>query len=213
MGGPPFHVKQILTDAERMGLALASDSADRLIRLTDVLGDRALRLGLVAKGDAGRLYPRHVRDCLRAAALIEESDRRAYDLGSGAGLPGLVLAIAVPACSFVLVESRRRAAAFLEWAVAELEVRNASVAPSRVEDMEGQADLAAARAFAPLDRAWEAAVPLLRPGGRLVYFAGAGLRDPEGAARSLARPEPAGSVRLDPVFEKAAPLVIMSRKE
>jgi 16S rRNA (guanine(527)-N(7))-methyltransferase RsmG len=212
MGEPPFHVKRVLGDARRIGVDLPRESAAHLLEYAELLKGRGIQLGLVAEGDADRLYLRHLRDSLRAARFIERGDRLAYDLGSGAGLPGLVLAIAVPSCSFVLIESRRQAAAFLEWAVQRLQLRNAAVALRRAEGVEGGADLATARAFAPLDRAWEAAAPLLRPGGRLIYFAGRGLRDPEASASSLTRPERAASVRVDSVVENAAPLVIMARR-
>ncbi len=213
MGEASFPVKQVLRDARRMGILLPPRSAERLLLYVELLEERGVRLGLLARGDADRLYPRHILDSLRAARYVGGGDRLAYDLGSGAGLPGMVLAISVPTCSFVLIESRRRAATFLEWAVQRLELENATVALSRAEDVMKPADLATARAFAPLDRAWEAAVPLLRPGGRLVYFAGRGLRDPESAALSLTRPEAPASVRVDPVVENSTPLVIMARKQ
>ncbi len=203
----------VLSDAGRIGLDLARGSAERLLLYAKILGERGVALGLLARGDAHRVYPRHILDCLRAVRYTEDGDRLAYDLGSGAGLPGLVLAIAKPECSFVLVDPRRRAAAFLELAVDRLELKNAVVAMSRAEDLGRPADLVTARAFAPLERAWEAAIPLLHPGGRLVYFAGRRLREPGLAARSLASPETPASVRVDPVVENATPLVIMARRQ
>ena len=89
----------------------------------------------------------------------------------------------------MLVESRHWRAAFLELVVAELEL-NARVERARVETMGVQADLAVSRAFAPLAKTWALAGPLLKPGGRLVFFAGRALEDPEAVARAAAGDEP-----------------------
>lgn len=199
-------------DAAGFGVRLSERQGRLLVRLHDLLLERAVPLGLVGERDAGRLYERHVLDSLAAAAAFEPSDRLAYDLGSGAGLPGLVLAIALPGCRFVLVEPRRRRAGFLELAAERLGLGNVSVAVARAEDLgEGEGDVVTARAFAPLERSWRAAFRLLRPGGRLVYFAGRGLRDPLAAAASVAAPEPPGEISLLRVLESAPPLVIMAR--
>jgi 16S rRNA (guanine527-N7)-methyltransferase len=178
------------------------------VRYTELLEQRALALGLVAEGDAGRIYARHVLDSLRAARHIEPSDTLAYDLGAGAGFPGMVLAAAIPSCLFVLVEARRRAAAFLEWAVEELDLKNARVAVTPAERIGEPADVATARAFGSLQRSWEVAAPLLRPGGRLVYFGGRRFRRPE----RVTDPERPAQIAVDSSVENAGPLVIMTRK-
>ena len=130
-------------------------------------------MGLVAEGDRERIRERHIEDSLRALDCIGVSDRRVADLGSGAGLPGVPLAIALPSVEFVLVEARRRRGAFLEMVVATLRLQNVSVQVGRVEDLDLRVDLCVARAFAPLQASWRSAERLLGPGGRLVYFAGA----------------------------------------
>ena len=175
----------------------------------EMLLHRAPTLGLVARGDLVRLRQRHIEDSLRAARSVLPTDRLAYDLGSGAGLPGLVLAVAVPACRFVLVESRSKRAGFLELVVARLELSNAEVAHGRAEDLSTPADLVTARAFAPLERTWSVAHPLLRRGGRLVFFAGKG-EDPSRAAR-LTDPEPPVEMDVEKGLANQGPLVIMAR--
>jgi 16S rRNA (guanine527-N7)-methyltransferase len=130
----------------------------------------------------------------------------AVDLGSGAGLPGLVVAIAVPSLSVTLAEVRQRRAAFLEFAVEQLGVANVTVAARRLEDLTGEVDLCFARAFAPLPQAWTVAERLLGPGGRLVYFAGSGSDAPPGALGATVL-----EVREAPLLESAGPLVIMAR--
>lgn len=163
--------------------------------------------GLIASSDAERIRERHVLDCLRAVAAIRPGDSTAYDLGSGAGLPGLVVAIAAPSVHVGLVEPRRARIAFIELAIERLELPNASVLAARVQALEAQVDLCFARAFAPPAAAWRAALPLLRPGGRLVYFAGAGAA---GSPDPL--PGAASVERLDtPLLESSGPLTIMTR--
>lgn len=196
---------EILADAAELGVHLSPTQAEGLRRYGDLLLDRAVPLGLVAEGDASRIYHRHVLDSLAAAPAFLPSDRLAYDLGSGAGLPGVVLALALPRIRFVLVESRSKRAGFLELVVGDLDLPNVEVLVSRVEDVRDGGDVATARAFAPLERSWEAARRILRPGGRLVYFAGRGTEDPERRAGAL--PD-VGAVSL---LDSSTTLVIMAR--
>lgn len=180
----------------------------------ELLRSRAIPMGLIASSDEGMLRERHILDSLRAVRAVREADTRCFDIGSGAGLPGIPLAIALPDREFVLIESRKRRAGFLELAVEVLELRNVEILPQRVESVGERvragdlapADLATSRALAPLDYSWRLAEPVLRPGGRLVYFGGAGLEDPEAAAR---RAGVHGEVL---VLDSWAPLVIMGRR-
>ena len=182
---------------------------ERLQLFARLLQDRAVPAGFVAASDAGRLWERHILDSLRAAEAFTDANAVAYDLGSGAGLPGIPLAVVRPGCSFVLCESHRRRVAFLELAVERLALENVEVRPGRVEDLAPGADVITARAFASLERCWAAARPLLTTGGRLVYFAGAGLADPEGEARSVAGRET--EVSLIGRLASSPPLVMMTR--
>ena len=191
---------------ESLGLELSPGAADRLVRFETLLRERGIPLGLVSSGDADRIMERHVLDSLRAAVAVEAGDSSAYDLGAGAGLPGLVVAIARPRLAVRLVEARRRRAAFLELAVEELGVTNASVILGRVEELEEPADLCFARALASPAESWSLARGLLRAGGRLVYFAGVhvDLPDELPGAREIRLLETA-------VLESTGPLVIMTR--
>ena len=196
----------LLGQASELGVALDASRAATLIRYEDLLARRAVPLGAVARSDATRIRERHILDCLRAAPMVHEVDV-ACDLGSGAGLPGIVVAVAEPGVRVLLVESRAKRAAFLEFAVLELGLSNADVVVGRAEDLHRRVDACFARAFAPLPLAWSVARGILRPGGRLVYFAGADLRDPvvpEGAALE--------AVVRTAVLESAGPLVIMTRQ-
>jgi 16S rRNA (guanine527-N7)-methyltransferase len=179
----------------------------QLRRYEALLRDRAVPLGLIGAVDRDRLWDRHILDSLRAAAVVEPGDADAYDLGSGAGLPGIPVAISCPNLGMRLVESRRSRAAFLELAVEELGLENVRVVAGRVEDLIEQVDLCFARAFADVHAAWEAASPRLRPGGRLVYFAGETFDDDADL--------PAGAVRSNPLstaLARGGTLVIMTRQ-
>jgi len=192
--------------AAELGVTLDTSQAATLLRYEDLLAGRAVPLGAVARSDATRIRARHILDCLRAAPLVHEEDL-ACDLGSGAGLPGIVVAVAEPLVRVLLVESRAKRAAFLEFAVQELRLSNAQVVVGRAEELRRGVDACFARAFAPLPLAWSVARGILRPGGRLIYFAGAELGEPvvpDGAALE--------AVVRTAVLESAGPLVIMTRQ-
>ncbi len=160
---------------------------------------------MVAKGDIDRLEERHILDCIRAAPLLTPV-REACDLGSGAGLPGIVLAIVLPQTRFTLAEPRRNRSSFLSEAVQELELTNASVHAARAETISHSFHVCLARAFAPPTRAWLTADTLLAPGGRMIYWAGAGFDRatvPEGVELELFR---------SPTLARSGALVMMSRK-
>jgi len=196
----------LLGQAAELGVALDASRAATLIRYEDLLARRAVPLGAIARSDTTRIRERHILDCLRAAPVVHEVDV-ACDLGSGAGLPGIVVAVAEPGVRVLLVESRAKRAAFLEFAVLELGLSNADVVVGRAEELRREVDACFARAFAPLPLAWSVARSILRPGGRLIYFAGAELLDPvvpEGAALE--------AVVRTAVLESAGPLVIMTRQ-
>jgi 16S rRNA (guanine527-N7)-methyltransferase len=149
---------------------------------------------------------RHVLDCLRATPLVDRE--RVVDIGSGAGLPGIVLAIARPDATVHLVESQRRRAGFLELATERLGLANAVPVAARIEDVEGPFDTAFARAFGQAGVSWAAAERVLTPAGRLVYFAGARFR-----AASIAAIRARAQIVPPPLLlASSGPLVIMSRQ-
>jgi 16S rRNA (guanine527-N7)-methyltransferase len=147
----------------------------------------------------------HLADSLVALELGAVRDARAIvDVGSGAGFPGLPLAVALPDARVVLVEANARRSAFLERAAAATGSSNVSVVNARVEEWReglGTSDLVVARALAPFPVVVEYAAPLLRPGGVLVTWRGR--PDPEGeraGARAAAELglEPAPPLRVRP---------------
>ena len=203
-----FHVKHEGWDAftEALGLRLRSDQLDQLGSFEELVRAHAIPLGMVAAADEGRLRERHLQDCLRAATAVAPADRTSYDLGSGAGLPGVVVAIACPSLRVTLVESRQPRAAFLELVVERLGLANAHVAGIRVDTLSEPVDLCFSRAFTRVAKAWKAAEPLLAPGGRLVYFAGERfdpVEMPKGVVSNLVTTS---------ALARSGPLVIMSRR-
>jgi 16S rRNA (guanine527-N7)-methyltransferase len=203
-----FHVKHdgMTSAAAASGINLPEGAAERLVAYEQLLAGRAAELGLVARSDLPRLRERHIVDCLRATLAVRPDDRSAVDLGSGGGLPGVVVAVACPDLTVTLAERRRTRGAFLELAVRELGLPNAFVVVGPVKELPPGSDVCFARAFADARGSWEAARRILGPGGRLVYFAGAG------AARSEIPRDARAEILHPPPFATGGPLVIMSRQ-
>jgi len=133
----------------------------------------------------------HLADSLVALELgATRNAERIVDIGSGAGFPGLALAVALPASGVCLLESQARKCAFLVDVVTRLGLDNVNVEYARVEDWAAQAqsqDLAVARAVAAQPVVLEYAAPLLRLGGRLVDWRGRRDADEEDAAIRAAK--------------------------
>jgi 16S rRNA (guanine527-N7)-methyltransferase len=187
-------------------VALPANAREKLDRFRELLRDRAIPAGMIASADAADLEDRHIVDSLRGVPLIPGSSHDAVDLGSGAGLPGIPLAIALPHLAFTLVDSRRRRVAFLELVVDDLRLANVAVVGCRVEQLAPGFDVCVARGFAGAASSWEAAERLLRPDGRLLYWAGASFEAGE-------VPENARVLGLgEPALESGGPIVIMARQ-
>lgn len=139
----------------------------------------ASRLDLVSPGDLERFRERHVEDSLRLLPLLDSvPPGPCVDVGSGAGLPGIPLAIAAPDRHWRLLEPRARRAAFLEEVVRELDL-DCEVLPITAQEaasdprLAGAHALATARAVAPPAEALPLLAPLLAPGGVAALFVGA----------------------------------------
>jgi 16S rRNA (guanine527-N7)-methyltransferase len=202
-----FHVKHEgwRRAAASLGLTLPPGADAKLARYEELLLARGAPMGLIAPGDVPNVRERHLFDCLRAAPLLP-AEGAAYDLGSGGGLPGIVLAIARPRLAVTLVEVRRNRAAFLQEVVADLGLPLVRIHARRAETLRERVDRCFARAFKPADVAWSLAEPLLTPEGRLIYWAGASF-DPEPLRARV-------DVRLfrTPALARSGPLAIMARQ-
>jgi 16S rRNA (guanine527-N7)-methyltransferase len=167
---------------DRFGVPQALAPAfTRLVELLafDPLAPTAVR-------DPSRILDDHLADSLVALELnIVRSASRAVDLGSGAGLPGLPLALARPGSRFALLESNRRKASFISRAAGACGLSNVDVVAERAETWRpgvGDSELVTVRAVADLDVVAEYAAPLLRVGGSLVAWRGK--RDAPAEARA-----------------------------
>lgn len=132
---------------------VSRETLDRLDRFTTLLTEEAGRQNLVAASTLGSaLWVRHLADSAQLLPLAPPSGGHWIDLGSGAGLPGLVIAILAPHWHVTLVESRRLRCDFLRAAVADLGLdAQVTVAQRRVEvHRDGHYDVISARAYAPL---------------------------------------------------------------
>ena len=202
-----FHVKHEGWEAVgSLDVTLDGAAIDRLESYERLLHERAIPMGMVARADAFRIRERHLLDCLRAAPLLPSAGS-VCDLGSGAGLPGLVLAIARPGLRFVLVEVRRNRATFLRDSVEALGLEHVEVFPRRLETLRGRFDVCTARAFADPRRAWEASQRSLQPAGRLIYWAGLSF--------DVATDVPDGVRAVlftTPALARSGPLAIMTRQ-
>ena len=203
-----FHVKhEGWTDsAAAFDVVINANQAAQLETYEDLLRVRAAPFGMIAKADLPRIRERHILDSLRAAAYVAAATT-AYDLGSGAGLPGIPVAIASPGLRLTLVEARRKRAAFLELAINSLALPNVTVFHGHAEHLRQPVELILVRALTNAAACWTIAEPLLEPGGRLLYFAGArfdtAAGTPEGVEVALF---------ATPSLARSGPLAIMSRQ-
>lgn len=162
---PPPAAAEVFGD--RMGFAQA---------YAELLAGPGVERGLLGPREVDRLWERHILNSAAVAELIEP-DARVIDIGSGAGLPGIPLALARPDLRVVLLEPMLRRAEFLAEVVEQLGGAQIEVVRGRAEDREvrtkiGGADAVVSRAVASLDKLTRWGIPLLRPGGRMLALKG-----------------------------------------
>jgi 16S rRNA (guanine527-N7)-methyltransferase len=176
-------------------LAVAADRlfGDRLpmaITYAEALMTDGVIRGLIGPREAPRIWDRHLLNCAAVGELIPP-DASVADIGSGAGLPGIVLAVARPDLSVILVEPLARRTVFLTEVVAALGLDRVRVVRARAEDCVGRpdgppgfpVDVVTARAVAPLDRLAAWCLPLASIGGRVLALKGESAAD-EAAAHA-----------------------------
>jgi 16S rRNA (guanine527-N7)-methyltransferase len=139
----------------RRDTGVSRETLRRLAAYAELLLKWNKRINLIGRGSETELWRRHMLDSAQLLSLIPKSARTIADIGSGAGLPGLILSVLNSAASFALIESDRRKAAFLREAIRATQ-SSAIVHEKRVEEVDlPSQDVVVARALAPLDRLLE----------------------------------------------------------
>jgi len=165
----------VVEEVAKWGLVLDGSVVARLQRYCRMVSEAREALGLTAPVPEEEFARYHVADALSCLLVMPDHlGGPLVDIGSGAGLPGVVLKVARPRWEVLLVEGARRKAAFLEWVVRELDLRGVTVVWGRAEELgrhseyAGRCAWAVARAVGPLEVVIGYGWPLLRAGGRLV---------------------------------------------
>lgn len=187
------------TACDRLGLKITEDRYARLCRYADLLCAWNRRVNLISRRDTGRILTYHAVDALAAQSYIPRG-ARACDIGSGAGLPGIPLAIARPDAEILLVESVRKKAGFLTLALEQLRLENAGVIHDRAEDIPPlDCDIVLSRLTGPLRRTLPGLAAHARPGGSILLYknpTAAPDLTPDSLARLRLRPERTDDITL-----------------
>ncbi len=176
-----------LEDEPALAATLFGDRIELARQYTGDLAARGEELGLIGPLELPRLWTRHIVNCALLAPLLRPG--LVGDVGSGAGLPGLVLAIARPDAQLVLIEPMERR---VDWLLAEsaaLGLKNVTVVRARAEEakLEKPLDQVTARAVTALVKLIPATLPLLRYGGEMIFMKGERVYDEMDAAQKVIR--------------------------
>ncbi len=237
-----FHVKHDGSDGDNGDHSTADDSdlADRAAvadspppAATAIFGDRlelaqqycrilatdGIDHGLMGPREVPRLWDRHILNCAVVQEVIDDG-QSIIDIGSGAGLPGIPLAIARPDLTITLIEPLLRRSEFLQRTVDALGLP-VRVVRGRAEEKTVRAevepsDVVTSRALAPLDRLSRWSAPLIRDGGRLVALKGSSAPDEIERDRKVAERNGIGGLRVElvgkSVVEQPTTLVIGDKR-
>ncbi len=168
--------------------AIAGNRIDLLRAFADDLAERGEPLGLIGPLEPQRLWTRHLLTSAVLAPLIKPGARVA-DIGTGGGMPGLVLAIIRPSTQFLLIEPMERRCAWLNEQITRLGLENVEVKRGRAEEFHGafEVDQVTARAVTALKKLVPLTAPLLRDGGQLLLLKGSSVAAEVDAAEKVLR--------------------------
>ena len=152
---------------------LLGESYEGLRRFHEMLQAHGVERGLIGPREVDRIWDRHIINSTSVVPFLKGAGH-IVDVGSGAGLPGIVVAVMLPESQVSLVEPMERRCAWLQEVIQELGLANAQVRRGRSEEFKGEilADAVTARAVAAMDKLARWTLPLLRPGGKLVAMKG-----------------------------------------
>jgi 16S rRNA (guanine527-N7)-methyltransferase len=160
------------TDAlAAIDVSLSEAERTLLERFEAMVLDRGRSTNLVSHRDSGRLFDRHVFDSLAGVGMLDWHDVDVVDVGSGAGFPGIPLAIVCPEARFTLVERTRKRVSFIEHAIGELGLSNALAVWSDVRDIGAdRADIVTVRAVAATAEALKIVGRALKSSGKVLLW-------------------------------------------
>ena len=163
------------------------EAVETAARYAGLLATRGVEWGLLGPREVERIWHRHVLNSVAVASEVPVG-ATVVDVGSGAGLPGIPLALARPDCRVVLLEPLLRRSTFLTGVVEELGLdERVTVVRGRAEEHAATYDVVTCRALAPLVRLVEWCAPLMTPDGRIVALKGESVDDEVRDARSILR--------------------------
>ena len=143
----------------------------QLSKFADILAQDGVRLGLIGPREVERIWDRHILNCAALTQLIQDG-QSIIDIGSGAGLPGIVLAILKPNSKVILIEPMQRRTDFLTQVKADLGLTNVEIIRGRAEGQKVTAQIVTSRAVAPLDKLLAWSWPLVVKGGKVLAIKG-----------------------------------------
>jgi 16S rRNA (guanine527-N7)-methyltransferase len=171
-----FHVKHVeVSAAPEAAEALFGPRVDRVNRYAQILAGAGVERGLLGPREVDRVWDRHILNSAAIAELLDDGERIG-DIGSGAGLPGIPLALARPDLRLTLIEPLLRRSEFLRELVddlgLEITIVRGRAEERSVREQVGEMDAVVSRAVAPLDKLTKWSLPLLRRNGRMVAIKG-----------------------------------------
>ena len=170
MSGESAEARSLIAGAAVLGVTLDAVMAARLLALLDELARWNRSYNLTSITARAEMITHHLLDSLAVQPLL--TGERIVDVGTGAGFPGLPLAIARPEMAVTLVDAVQKKTTFLQQAAIELGLKNVTVHHALVEEMQGQYAQISSRAFADLHRFVSLTRHLLAPGGRWLAMKG-----------------------------------------
>ncbi len=178
--------------AAKASITLTEDQHAKLSTYIDLLLAANQRMNLTRIADRAAAEVQHVGDALTLLPFLPKDTHRLADVGSGGGVPGIILAIARPDSKIVLLESTKKKAAFLQDVVTKLALANVKVLAERAEtagrsDLRDSRDIAVARAVGAMDFLVEWCLPLVKKGGKMLAMKGARIVDELPAAAKAIR--------------------------